>query len=368
MPESRSSWSRSRVGCRSMRVRTPFRCGGWCSTRARGCGRAGRAGRAWVGRPRRPGRGRLQRLVAQRRHDPAFDVLDGGLRLRLVPRRPGPRRQHGGSVVGGQFLVRRVQVRLVAAGLADRGLLVVRDHELGHPAPELEHPDMRHRPVRQRTAPGHVHEGVVRGAEDADEDHGVSFLPGAPVHHRELRARVVDERLLARPVDLPHDHVELSPPGLVALAEPAVLVAVRMNRPILQPQQPQGHALVALKLPVDVPPVRLRPGNPRRRGSREQRRLQRGVVQLLRQRPREARRPCPPHVVAHRAVGDAERRGDLAVAAPELVLQAQQFSNLPHGQPLLRHPLPPRLRGPRRGWKKASLQQVLQRSYSLTPG
>ena len=63
---------------------------------------------------------RKEHLVAQRRHDPALDVLDRGLHLRLVPRRVGPRRQHGGSVVGGQFLVRRVQVRLVAAGLADR--------------------------------------------------------------------------------------------------------------------------------------------------------------------------------------------------------------------------------------------------------
>ena len=124
----------------------------------------------------------------------------------------------------GQFLVRRVQIRLVAARLAHPGLLVVRDHEFGHPAPKLEHPDVRHRPVRQRAAPGYVHEGVVRGAEDADEDHGVVYLPGAPVHDRELRARVVDEHLLARPVDLPHDHVELLPPCLVALAEPTVLI------------------------------------------------------------------------------------------------------------------------------------------------
>ena len=49
---------------------------------------------------------------------------------------PGPRWQHRGSVVDGQFLVRRVQVRLAAAGLTDRGLLVVRDHEFGHPAPD----------------------------------------------------------------------------------------------------------------------------------------------------------------------------------------------------------------------------------------
>ena len=235
----------------------------------------------------------------------------------------------------GQFLVCRVQVRLVAAGLAHPGLLVVRDHEFRYPAPELERPDVGHHPVRQRAAPGHVHERVVRGAEDTDEDHGVAYLAGAPVHDLELRPRVVHERLLAGPVDLPQDHVEVPPPRPVAVAEPAVLVAVRMHRPVLQPQQPQRDALVALKLPVHVLPVGLGPDIPRRRQAREQRRLQRGGVQPLRQRPGEAARGRPARVIAHRTVGDAQRRGDLAVAAPEFVLQAQQFSNLPHGQPLL---------------------------------
>lgn len=58
---------------------------------------------------------REERLVARRRHDPALDVLDGGLRLRLVPGLARPRREHGRPVVGGEFLVRGVQIRLVAA-------------------------------------------------------------------------------------------------------------------------------------------------------------------------------------------------------------------------------------------------------------
>ena len=58
-----------------------------------------------------------------------------------------------------------------------------------------------------------------------------------------------------------------------------------------------------------------------------------------------------PHVVAHRAVGDAERlKYEIGRSHREIAT------------------LPPRLGGPRRGWKKASLQQVLQRSYSLSPG
>ena len=66
-------------------------------------------------------------------------------------------------------------------------------------------------------------------------------------------------------------------------------------------------------------PFRLRPGNTRCRRGREQRRLQRGVVQTLRQWPGETGRGGPPRV-----------SGDLW-----------------------------------RGWKRVSLQLVLQRAYSL---
>ena len=43
--------------------------------------------------------------VAQRRHDPALGLSGPQPPLRLVLRRAGPRGQHGGSVVRGQFLV-----------------------------------------------------------------------------------------------------------------------------------------------------------------------------------------------------------------------------------------------------------------------
>ena len=46
---------------------------------------------------------------------------------------PGSEAEHEGAVVRGQFLVRRVQVRLVAAGLTDRSLLVVRIKSSGTP-------------------------------------------------------------------------------------------------------------------------------------------------------------------------------------------------------------------------------------------
>ena len=154
----------------------------------REAGRAlGARTRRGSGRRRRAGAGSSRPSTTAPRTSSAATLrrrATAGRRWSRSARACGPCRQHGGSVVGGQFLVRRVQVRLVAAGLADRGLFVVRDHEFGHPAPEVEHPDVRHRPVRKRTAPGHVHESVVRSAEDADEDHGAAHLPGVPVHDR----------------------------------------------------------------------------------------------------------------------------------------------------------------------------------------
>ena len=58
------------------------------------------------------------------------------------PAGPRPSREHGGSVVGGELLVGGVEHRLVAAGPVHARLFVVRDHEFGDSAPELERPDV----------------------------------------------------------------------------------------------------------------------------------------------------------------------------------------------------------------------------------
>jgi hypothetical protein len=61
-------------------------------------------------------------LVAEPRQDPPLGDLHGHLDLRLVPRAGRPRRQDGGAVVGGEFLVRALQARFVAAGEDDAAL------------------------------------------------------------------------------------------------------------------------------------------------------------------------------------------------------------------------------------------------------
>ena len=74
-----------------------------------------------------------------------------------------------------------------------------------------------------------------------------------------------------------------------------------------------------------------------------------------------------PSVIAGQLQADAERRGTLPVAAPEVVLQTQDFPNARHGQPLLSQRLPPLLRRPSRGWQEASLPKAGHRRYSITP-
>ena len=308
---------------------------------------------------------REEGVVAQRRHDLTLNDLHSGLRLRLVGGPSRPRREHSRPVMGGQLLICAGQARLVAARLLHGRLLVVGDHELRHATEKFEHPDMRHRPVRKRPAPRHVHEGVVRRSQDADEDHHVACLSGVPVHDLEPGTGIVHEDLLTAPVAVAQHDINPCAPPLVALTEPAVAVSVRVGLEVLQPEKAQRRALVALQLPVDVLPIGFGTGDPRRGPGREECRLQRGVVQLLGQWPRQTGRRRTPHVLADRASADAQHRGYLPVAAPEPELEAQDFSSVRHGQPLLSHLLPPLLEGPLRGRKKWPLSMAIQHHYPL---
>jgi hypothetical protein len=68
--------------------------------------------------------------VAQPSQQPSLDDAHGGLDLGLVARPPGPRRQHGGVVMGRHLGVGAVDLRVVEARLDHRRLRVV-----GHDEP-----------------------------------------------------------------------------------------------------------------------------------------------------------------------------------------------------------------------------------------
>lgn len=65
-----------------------------------------------------------ERLVAQRRQDPALADLNAGFHLGFVPRRRGSGRQNGGPVVPCQIEIGGIDVRLVVAGVADAGRML----------------------------------------------------------------------------------------------------------------------------------------------------------------------------------------------------------------------------------------------------
>src|SRR5664279_5639319 len=62
------------------------------------------------------------------------------------------------------------------------------------------------------------------------------------------RTRPVDEELLAGLVFLSQNYVLRATPALVEITEPAVLIPLRVGRPIFFPEQLQGNALALLAL------------------------------------------------------------------------------------------------------------------------
>ena len=92
--------------------------------------------------------------------------------------------------------------------------------------------------------------------------------------------------LVAGPMFLTHDGINLFPPFAVELTETAVLVSVGVVSLVFLPKQGQGQVPVAAQFLVDVPEIRegcILSGSVCCRW--EQQRLKRGVVQIIGQRP-----------------------------------------------------------------------------------
>ena len=101
------------------------------------------------------------------------------------------------------------------------------------------------------------HVSVAGGPKGGHEHRSLGHPAGPGVGQGNRLAGVVDEDLLAGPVVLAHDHVELAAPEPVALAELRVLVPFRLPVLVLKPQELEGHPFAA-ELSVGLVPVRLR--------------------------------------------------------------------------------------------------------------
>ena len=236
-------------------------------------------------------------------------------------------------------LVRRGRLRLVATRLLDRSFQVIRDPQTRDRPEELQHPDRRADPVRQGLRPRRLRIRVFRRAERRHKDLGGQDLAALGVDHRDGAAAVVDEHLLPGPVHLAHRAGE--PAAILVIVQAELAVPVRtlpVRLLVVLPQQLQGDAL-APQLLVDQRIVRLRVALRRCRLAVQQR-LEAGLIELRRQRPRQALLQRSLHGIGHRALGHPHRRRDLLVTESGLKFEAQNFPDLAHGTPFGWHRLP----------------------------
>ncbi|MNS78704.1 hypothetical protein D3C72_1123290 [compost metagenome] len=286
-------------------------------------------------------------LVPKPRHDPALDDLHRHLGLGFVLGLTRPRRQHHRVVMPGALQRRPVQARLVAIGVGDQGARVVRHDHLADPAKVAERLAQRGQPVHLGFPGRGAGIGVVRGPQRCDEDMRPADLAGGRIDHRQRRAGIVDEQLLAGPVLLAHRAFEGAGVAAVVLDELGIAVGrlLGMGGDVLLPQQLQGDAL-APQFAVDSDQIRQHPLTARvaHLGGGQQCRRQRDLIQRGQRRPLQACLAGRRDVLADDALGQLQGPGDLLVREASLKLEAQTFFDITHGYSLRRHSSTPQKR------------------------
>ncbi len=182
----------------------------------------------------------LETLMAQPRHDPAFNYLDRDFDLSFVLRPPRPGREHRGAVMAREVEHGVVGARLIAVRIGNQGTRVIGHDQVGATTYKAQGAHHRADPIDHRLARRGAGEGVARCAQCGDEHMGTRAIG-----HRDGRASVVDKQLLAGLVDLAHRALQALGPRVVVLAELRVAVglAAGVGVDILLPQQRQRDAL-----------------------------------------------------------------------------------------------------------------------------
>ena len=271
-------------------------------------------------------------LMAQARHDPALDDLHRRFGLGLVLRMVGPGRQDRGAIVAREVEHRVVAAWLVAVGVGDHRLRIVRHDELRYAAIEAQRARRRFKPVGHGLAWRRAGVGVAGGAQGGHEDVGA-----AAVGERDGGAGVIDEQLLAGAVDLAHRALELPGEAAVIFAELRVAVglAIGIVGAVLLPQEHQRHALAAQFL-VQVAVVGLDVLS-RTFWRNKQAPLQRRLINALDRRPIQARRCGQAKVLGHGSLRHPQCSSDLPVRQLGVELQTQYIFYLTHIDPRCGH-------------------------------
>ncbi len=144
----------------------------------------------------------------------------------------------------------------------------------------------------------------------------------------------VDEALLARLVYLAKNYILLPAPTLVELAEATVAVSFRMNLPVLFPCQLQRQMAMLLQLRMQGGKIRkdLFGESFYHLPLSEQGLLDTLLVPLLSERPHHTGCGGPVEVVMNGALANRTSAGYGPLLQPQLEAEAEDFSDLTHGQ------------------------------------
>lgn len=245
-------------------------------------------------------------------------ALDGAFVLGLAH----PRREDGDAVVATEIGVHRAQRRLVAVGLGDQRLGIVRHRDLRHAAIGHERAVLTIEPACRGLVGIGVREDRIRVIQRGGEDLRVADAVAVAIAQRQ--SGEVEVGPLAGNVVMPIGQVAIGEMRRELVAEHAVANAVVVALTVLRPQQPAGHAL-ACELLGHLGVVRSRAalGGALVRGAAVQPTLEFLVAQVGIERPGQAGRNEPFEHALHGGAHHAQTARDEALAESFVEMQTQ---------------------------------------------
>ncbi len=106
------------------------------------------------------------------------------------------------------LLIASIDERLIAIGLSDAALEIVRDDQLRDAGKELEGSHMGADPIVELLRESGLCECVVGGAKNGHEDLRLDYFPGGRIDDRDGLSGIVNEHLLAGAMSLAHREPE----------------------------------------------------------------------------------------------------------------------------------------------------------------
>ena len=183
---------------------------------------------------------RKEFAIAQPGQDPALNDQNGALDLGLVSGVGRACCQQGTAIVGGEFFIQAVVLRVIAIRVLDQCAGLIWHLEPWHTTKEFQCQDLSADPVGGGLARGGAGERVVGGAKGGDEDLRFGDLAGGRINDGHGLTGVVNKQLLARNVRLTHGTFEAHCPFPVFEAKAGVFEGQLVVFGVFLPQQLQG--------------------------------------------------------------------------------------------------------------------------------